>query len=325
MTTPIAAIAKALDESIASVAETEYLRLREVIVDDAAWRRAVASSIADLEQLTRNQSPEYDASVLPVLYLIRYQFSHTNMAWSMLADSFADHRTIAKILPRGSTSLQVVDLGAGTGAMLFGTVAALSTMREGHADVQRIHFTSLEPATAMHVLGLDLWDHFVSTINDESRPDFGVLHRVREVASHVDHTAIDVNDLSRIDRIEASPRWLTALHILYSDERQNQSVKSAIDALIAQLQPSAAFMTFQPRHQERARAVLPGNPMPRNVKPLPVVSDNSFRLSATNQLAVEMEYLRRGNPRARQAYVEWNTPRSKMEMLRWMPQGRVST
>ena len=135
MSDSITAIARALDDSIATVAASEYLRLRERIRYQLDWRRTVEQGADDLDRLVHNQSPQYDDSVLPLLYLIRYHFSHANMAWSMLSDSLADHRAVAKMLPRGAASLQVVDLGAGTGAMLFGTVLALSTMPERHADL----------------------------------------------------------------------------------------------------------------------------------------------------------------------------------------------
>lgn len=82
--------------------------------------------------------------------------------------------------------------------------------------------------------------------------------------------------------------------------------------------PSATFMSFHPDYQELARAILPQNPMPRNRKPIARVP-GSFSLDATNRLAAEIHFWRHGNPRARQAYAEWNTPKSKMEILRWMP------
>ena len=157
-----AAVAKALDSSIAHVASTEFDRLSTEAGDGQTVAKKIHEALRSLQNLRdfqdKNRKPNYDDPWVALLYLTWYQPAQVNLAYTLGRKILEDTR------PFLSGSLQVVDFGCGTLAMLFGlALSAAETHRKDHAHPQ-ISIDLIDQSNDMRRIGLNMWFRFVKEI-----------------------------------------------------------------------------------------------------------------------------------------------------------------
>ena len=307
------ALARALDESIATAAQDYYFGLRREVTHPERWRSAMDDAREDLDELRGGRSPDYTDELVALLYAIRYQLSHSNMAASMVSDALRSLKRRQLISPRSRT-LRIVDLGSGSGAMLLGTALVASERILHRGDVERLVVTGVEPSAPLRRLANLTWDSFRQTIRDAERPDFNALEPLRDAAEQIEHETISTEEIDQVQPITESTCWLSALHIFYNDDSQQLQVQSSIDLLLHAVQPRAMFVTAHPMLQRRYHACCPQGWRHRALSPNPVFDDR-FTADKTNNVAIDLDFLRYGNPNVRQAYALWNPPSTSMDIL----------
>lgn len=316
------ALARALDESIAAAAEDYYCDLPRQVTLPEHWTHAMDDARQDLDELRGGRSPDYSDELVALLYAIRYQLSHSNMAAAMVRDALRSLKRRQLITP-GSKTLQIVDLGSGSGAMLIGTtlVAAESVLHRG--DVERVIVTGVEPSAPLRRLANLMWDSFRQTVHDVNRPDFSVLELLRLATDQIEHEAIGLQAMDSILPVPDATCWVSALHIFYDDDGQQREVQGSIDLLVRALQPRAMFMTAHPMVRPRYSACVPQGWRRRPQSPEPLFG-GSFNADHINGVAVELDFLRYDSRNVPQAYALWNPPATMMDIVCLTPsQGRL--
>ena len=78
------------------------------------------------------ESPDYSDGMVALIYVVRYQLSHTNLAYSIIKMMKEQAGSIKSTLTN-TDSLQVVDFGCGSLAMQFGVALAVAdVLEQGH-------------------------------------------------------------------------------------------------------------------------------------------------------------------------------------------------
>ena len=229
-----AAVARALDASIAEVAEEEFARLSQGLSDQEIAEQ-ILWALQALEGLKQNEMPTYDAWDA-LFYLTWYQPSHIAMAYT-LARSIALSRNP---LRTGKGRLQVVDFGCGALAMQFGLALASAETLRKLGKCPKIAILSADESEDMRLIGKKLWDRFVDEINDEE--EYPGLEELRQVCA--------ATKLGNHYGRRAATRWLTVLHVAYKENTED--VKSRLDKAISKWKPDVVVVTARPMAYEWA-------------------------------------------------------------------------
>lgn len=316
------ALARVLDESIATAVQDYYSGLPREVTRLEHWQQALDDAQDDLDELRGGRSPDYGDELVALLYTIRYQLSHSNMAAAMISQALQSLKR-RQLIEQRSTVLHVVDLGSGSGAMLIGAalVAADRVLHIG--DVERIVVTGVEPSAPLRQMSDLVWDSFRQTIQKADRPDFGALDPLRVAAERIESETVSVEDIGSVQPRPQATCWLSALHIFYNDDQQQRQLQTSVSHLMNVLQPRAMFVTAHPMVRHRYRACIPTDWRKRDLSPVPLFSDGAFTAAHVNGVARELDFLRHDNPKARQAFASWDSPNSRMDIVCLTPsQGR---
>lgn len=209
------------------------------------WQQALGDAQDDLDELRGGRSPDYGDELVALLYTIRYQMSHSNMAAAMISQALRSLRR-RQLIDQRSKTLHVVDLGSGPGAMLIGValVAADWVLHKG--DIERIVVTGVEPSTPLRRMSDLVWDSFHQTIQKADRPDFDALDPLRVAAGRIESETVSVEDIGSVQPRPGAACWLSALHIFYNDDQQQRRVQASVSHLMHALRPRAMFVTAHP-------------------------------------------------------------------------------
>ena len=229
-----AAVAKALDTSIADIAAREFSRLSQGL-SNVQTAKEILGALQALESLQQNEMPTYDAWDA-LFYLTWYQPSHIALAYTLA-------RTITPSknpLRTGKGRLQVVDFGCGALAMQFGlALAGAETLRK-FSKRPELAIAYTDKSDHMPHIGEKMWRRFIEEIADTDKyPRLGDL---RQVCS-------TMKIREGYGRTEAT-RWLTALHVAY--EENVDAVKDELDEGVGTWEPDMVLVTTHPMADEWA-------------------------------------------------------------------------
>ncbi len=225
-----AAVTKALDAAIVSVAEDEFNRLSTGLSDQEI-ADSIRLTLRSLERLQSGQMPDYD-DWDALFYSIWYQPGHVNLAY-----------TLAQLIPSennplrtGNGSLEVFDFGCGELAMQFGLALAVADGVEEQGTIPQIAILSEDDSEPMKDIGWRIWRNFVREIAEY--PELGILQRICQTM-RFEH--------------QADPKatsWLTALHVAY--EENAETVKQQLDSLVVEQEPQIVLVTTHEVSEEWA-------------------------------------------------------------------------
>ena len=229
-----AAVARALDTSIADVAAEEFARLSHGLSNQGIAEE-ILGALQDLEGLQQNEMPTYDGWDA-LFYLTWYQPSHIALAYTLA-------RTITPSknpLRTGKSRLQVVDFGCGALAMQFGLALAGAETLRRRGRGPKIDIVSTDESDHMRRIGKKMWRRFIEEIADADKyPRLGDL---RQVCSAM--------KTRKVHKPTESTRWLTALHVAY--EENVDAVKDELDKGVGTWEPNVVLVTTHPIADEWA-------------------------------------------------------------------------
>ena len=290
------------------------------------FRSNVAASKASLELLGQLKTPDYDDELVAALYLLRYHFSHVNLAWSTLV---AANHLDRNRRPTNSTAngMTVSDHGAGTWALLFGLALHASDELNLGRDVGPFTVYPYERAPAMSAAGREVWKEFCLAIDEAANRYPLQLEALQKV---IGRTSIrfpseqpDLRDrhAHHKNRLpKDSIQWLTAFHAYYPDEDRNFRV--ALRNLADRVQPSHGLITCHKENSLLIRAAAPFGGEPHYLKPEPQLPETT--LEQLDDYCRRIGFVRYPeSPHRRQVYATWSSPLSDTHVLYWNSQEGV--
>lgn len=242
-----------LEDATVAAARSQFQMIKKLTGwSDEELARRVAKSKLSLDLLASGGTPAYDDAVVALLYLLRYHYSHVNMAWTAIAESHPSN--VRNALHDSSTDLQVVDFGAGTSAMYVGVVLCVAEALATKSEVSSIVVHSIEPSDAMRAMALAFGSALRTTAVSANRRSRAQATALLDALNHVQH--LIHNDWSEIQR-SGTNRWLSALHTVYEEPQHSLNLKSAIGRLNWRLSPTEGLVTF---HESKRRSAFDISP-----------------------------------------------------------------
>ena len=286
-----------LEESIVSAARSQVAMIRRLkgwTHGDLTQRVTPAKQSLDL--LTTGGIPNYDDVLVALLYLLRYHYSHINLAWSSMAA--VGSLGSANGLYRGGDALQVVDFGSGTSAMYVALVFFMSEALESGRSVPPVTVQSIEPSVSMRAMAEAFAQEFRTTVVSRHRSDphrHGALFRALDL---VEHSVLD--DWTAIKRT-GKHRWLSALHTVHDDPKHILEVKRSLGKLSWRLAPTEGLMTFHQSKLLGAIAIAPFKGSGRALNLEPMLPEGQLRI--LDQMCRDIGFIRHlHNPYTTQVY-----------------------
>jgi len=234
-----------IEQAIADAAEAEYARVTSGL-NKAQKAQVVAYALTELQKLRGDRDiPDYEHPAVALFYALWYLPSQMNLACSL----------IQSVLPFRN-EVDIVDFGAGPGALCFGTAMAIA-QRSGRKDAPRITVHEVDCAT-MTQLSAVVWRRFLSIAHSDGNQ--GCQRAVGRIKKRTYSTADEVVEALGGNTKSATEMALTALHVVY---RENVTeVRNALALLWKSTQPSWAFVTTQRvgAKLDVAKEITPFNP-----------------------------------------------------------------
>ena len=218
------AVAKALDNSLTTVAMWEYNHLAH----SADISNKVRSALNSLGELSKpfGKIPNYDE--WDSLFYHWYQPSQINLAYSVI-------KSTAEV----SDKLRVVDFGCGALAMQFGVALATADSLEQMQPISEIRINSLDTSQAMVEMGRKIWEQFKIEVSRDSK-----LRYLSLACETINAQAILTNTsmvAMNADPDEQSKCWVSAFHTVYDESKDN--VQSWLKSIVDRLNPDICFAT----------------------------------------------------------------------------------
>lgn len=194
----------------------------------------VARAKHSLELLRSLESPDYSDRMVALLYVVRYQLAHVNLAYSMIAAK-GEH-TGCQAMSAKSGKLHIVDFGCGALAMQFGVVLTVAdALKQGQA-ITEVRIDSIDTSQPMATLGTRIWEEFRGAVRGNTR--FRALNAACDMVQK--HYVIH-EDYRSVRKIPEAASWISAMHAVYQSNRRE--VKMALSGLHKTIRPDAAFIT----------------------------------------------------------------------------------
>lgn len=223
-----------LDRAIADVAKKEYDRI--ILAYDTIADDKIGNALDELELLRSDQhAPDYNTQAVPLLYLLRYQYRHVNLAATCFNYLLRKRRTVPNT---------IVDFGSGCLNALLGLVIAIGSAKNKSLSprerpVDR-HFIGIDPATPMTDCGVQLWERFRDLVNEQDDNRLCFLQHVLPSWQFVPLPSGDrLNDKLRNT---SAPRWHTEFHAIdpINVNRLPESIGTSIDAKLVTIADTQA-------------------------------------------------------------------------------------
>ena len=211
---------EALSSALVDVGTRQFDRLRAGMSTEQAAKR-VDDALEQLQGLQAGAMPDYDDPWVALLYVLWYQPSQINLAYSTISNALDDTRR----------RVQIVDFGAGALAAQFG--AALHLL-EAERDVA-VSVQSIDPSRAMIEIGEEIWQSFVEAVRDQ---DVGMYESCKSIEGAV----VTANDVTRKRR---AYQMLSAFHVVYKENKA--AVAEALGDLRVRLRPDVKITTTHRR------------------------------------------------------------------------------
>ena len=295
------------------VADTFRVRLGLLIEKERLGKLSVRERLnqasVDLESVRKLQSPNYHDEAVALMHLLRYQFSHVNLAWSMFAAS--PLRTDV-----GPDRIQMVDLGAGSFAALFGiTLWNAELIACGETPIEAT-VISAEPSEAMRVAGGTSWVQLHRTAHDRERDQFEDLAPLRDALEIVRHLQVPVADSTSFQCDRQAHRCLVAMHAFYQEPGQQMAISQALKEIWSRLVPHTGLITCYHSHEHWVRRAAPFDTPPIGLTPAPRIANS--QLPALRRLGRSIQVERRGRHGAiHHTYPTWGNPMTDTSVLYW--------
>ena len=267
-----AIISRVLDAAVAKAVESEFGRCTRGMTT-AEKRQWVSKARDSLDLLRSLESPDYADKMVTLLYVVRYQVSHINLAYSVI--EAINGRPEDDSLDRFASGLHVVDFGCGALAMQFGVALMIADALERGHRVSEIRIDSIDTSGNMLDIGLKIWAEFVSLISRDAR-----LSALREACSLIQANFATHTDCGSIQKFSGALTWISALHIVYKSNRNE--VRNALSSLREAVAPKTALMTCYGDSRN------PGNiPLLKDVSPF----GGAYRLTqlSSSQVAPKLD------------------------------------
>ncbi|MDE2640624.1 MAG: hypothetical protein OXI03_08595 [Chloroflexota bacterium] len=222
------AFQKAVDRALCRVSQTRLEGL-EAAGDVNAARR-INRAMAELKKLRGSGQPDYGDRDVALFYTQWYMPQQINIAYS------ESTRILRECALPGTGQLQLVDLGAGTGAMILGITLAIATQPQNIFPKEIVVHQIDHPV--MLELGGDIWD----AILKEARrcPSLDGITRVMQ-RTRSESISSEETHYSPFPRLNDATRWLTAIHVAY--EQGNKAINSKFDLLCSYATPHVRIRT----------------------------------------------------------------------------------
>ena len=236
------AFQKAVDRALCGVSRQ---RFAEITADE------IASALKELDKLgTTGQEPNYRDRDVALFYSQWYLPEQINVTYSESA------RILCQGARPGRDELQLVDFGAGTGAMLIGLTLAIATHVRRERWPKRLRGYQIDHPAMLNA-GQAMWDAIL-----EEAHGAVALQGLAEVMSRteVKHLPLDGNlDYAAPPTCEDADRWLTAIHVIYESgmpkiNRELRSLRKRIEPHVQiRTAPSAKKHYLKKRHHLELR------------------------------------------------------------------------
>ena len=302
-----------LDQAIASAFRSRRDDLAAVRnLNASLTTRTLVSASRELDKVRDLVSPDYDDDAVALAYLLRYHYSHVNLAWSMLAASGMGEMLSDRSTARG---LQIIDVGAGSFAMLFGAVLFSAERVVAGRQPIEIDVISFEPARAMREVGEAVWSMFRGLSAFKRQHDIDMLQPLRTALQHIEHRH-DPAEYAGVTLLPDAHRCLTAMHAIYQDPVQQYSLQKILEILHQDFAPHSGFLTCHVGHRERARRVSPFKSLYRDLKPQAKLEVEPGRTRSVGRMAGVERTGRYATP-PQLAYAGWSRSQEDTSVLYW--------
>lgn len=227
------AVCRALDSAVARTAKSEFYRVTEgmSVAEKLAW---VARARDSLNLLRSLESPDYSDWMVAILYVVRYQLTHVNLAYSMIGskgEQAGSHPALAS-----TGKLHIVDFGCGALAMQFGVALAVAdALKQGQA-ITEVRIDSVDTSKPMIAPGSRIWEEFRDTVSRDIR--FRALDAACDLIQEHYTTHADYRSVQKMPDTDS---WISAMHVIYQSNRHE--IQAALSGLHKAIRPDTAFIT----------------------------------------------------------------------------------
>ena len=217
------AFKKAVDHALCRVSRK---RFGEITPDE------ISCAMKELAKLkSKEQQPDYCHPDVALFYTQWFLPQQINVTYSESVQVLRQSRLSS------ANTLQLVDFGAGTGAMTIGLSLAIAAHVPREHWPERLRVYQIDHP-AMLELGRDVW-HYV---RDESSRQ--TLHSVAEIMDRTQFKCIPISDTPHYDpfpRWKDATRWLTAIHVVYTEDME--TINRKMELLSKYLMPDVRIRT----------------------------------------------------------------------------------
>ena len=225
---------KAVDRALCRVSREPFDEMKAEGADSAM--RRINRVMSQLEELRGSKQPDYRDPDVALFYSQWYLPEQINVTYSESVCVFWAGRDRANAV--WTKKLQLVDFGAGTGAMAIGLTLAIATHVRREDWPKRLSAYQIDHP-AMLEFGHAIWRAIL-----EEAGDAPALGDFADVMERAQLRVLPLDDELNYDappRCEDAERWLTAIHVAYKDDMPK--IKSQLWRLLRQLKPHLAMRT----------------------------------------------------------------------------------
>ncbi len=227
-------VPRVLDRAVAKAVESEFARLTDGMspVEKRGW---ISKSSESLELLRTLDSPDYSDNMVALLYIVRYQLSHINLAYSIIK-SMEEQAGSGNSTLTDTGRLHVADFGCGSLAMQFGVALAVADALEQGQVISEVWIDSIDTSKPMIDMGRRVWTEFRDIVSQDVR-----LESLKTSCGLIDKHFKAHTDCHSVRKMPDADSWVSAMHVVYKSNRQD--VKRALAILHKSIGPGTGFIT----------------------------------------------------------------------------------
>ena len=206
-------IANTLNASINDVCEVSLIQATKRFGEGPVLDKYSASEDS-LRRLREGKLPDYNG-LDPLVYAIWYHACHVALSYKIFRSLIYLTRD-ANIDRVRDNEIQIVDIGCGTHAGLFGLTLAAAQAIERREDVPLFRFHSIDPRPDMPKFGHRLWDDFLVKA-DRTRMSGLIEQALERIRLTETKSSIHELDLQTAGPLGTRQNWVLAMHAVYDE------------------------------------------------------------------------------------------------------------
>lgn len=211
--------------------------------------RAFEAMTALEDRLGSLKIPNYHCEYVPPAYVVSYQLSHINLAWSAFSQIESRLKEKRGVGIGHQDLLNIIDFGAGASSGRIGAALFLAEAIRNGCSPSLIYFDEIDTSTLMLEMGELVWQAFTRLVQ---RGDFADEYLSRAVKSieprkHMDGKTVKGHDCET---------WLIAFHVMYQDQ-YNYVLEREFDLLDRRVKLLAGAFTCHSNLAARMKKVIP--------------------------------------------------------------------